>query len=159
VRGPECEGVAAKTAKPGKPAKGSGLAILLVDDDAGDCRLVSESLKDSRRTSSLHVVNSGDEALAYLRKAGKARPDIVLLDINMPGKDGFATLREIRATETLTDLPVVMLTTSTAEEGIAASYRLHANCYVSKPSSFADFGEAVREIESFWAETASLPSR
>lgn len=156
MREPECEGVAKKAAKPSKDA---GLAILLVDDDAGDCRLVSESLKDSKRTSSLHVVNSGDEALAYLRKAGKARPDIVLLDINMPGKDGFATLKEIRASEALSDLPVVMLTTSTDEQDILASYRLHANCYVSKPSSFADFGDAVREIEAFWADTASLPSR
>jgi CheY-like chemotaxis protein len=145
--------------KAARPSKDSGLAILLVDDDAGDCRLVSESLKDSKRTSSLHVVNSGDAALAYLRKAGTARPDIVLLDINMPGKDGFATLKEIRATEALTDLPVVMLTTSTDEEDILASYRLHANCYVSKPSSFEDFGQAVREIEAYWAETASLPAR
>lgn len=145
--------------KAARPAKASGLSILLVDDDAGDCRLVSESLKDSKRTSSLHVVNSGDEALAYLRKAGRrARPDIVLLDINMPGKDGFATLREIRAEEELTDLPVVMLTTSTAERDILESYRLHANCYVSKPTSFEDFGVAVREIEAFWADTASLPA-
>ncbi|MHB1260714.1 MAG: response regulator [Thermoplasmatota archaeon] len=144
--------------KAARPAKDSGLSILLVDDDAGDCRLVSESLKDSKRTSSLHVVNSGDEALAYLRKAGrKARPDIVLLDINMPGKDGFATLREIRAEDALTDLPVVMLTTSTAERDILESYRLHANCYVSKPTSFEDFGAAVREIEAFWADTASIP--
>jgi len=144
--------------KAARPAKVSGLSILLVDDDAGDCRLVSESLKDSKRTSSLHVVNSGDEALAYLRKAGRARPDIVLLDINMPGKDGFATLREIRAEDALTDLPVVMLTTSTAESDILESYRLHANCYVSKPTSFEDFGDAVREIEAFWADTATLPA-
>lgn len=156
MRGRACETVAKKAAKPSKDA---GLAILLVDDDAGDCRLVSESLKDSKRTSSLHIVNSGDEALAYLRRSGKDRPDIVLLDINMPGKDGFATLKEIRATETLTDLPVVMLTTSTDDEDILASYRLHANSYVSKPSSFEDFGQAVRDIEAYWAETASLPTR
>ena len=156
MRGPACERVPKKATK---RAKDAGLAILLVDDDAGDCRLVSESLKDSKRTSSLHIVNSGDEALAYLRKAGTPRPDIVLLDINMPGKDGFATLREIRATDALTDLPVVMLTTSTDDEDILASYRLHANCYVSKPSSFEDFGQAVREIEAYWAETASLPPR
>ncbi|MEO7398936.1 MAG: response regulator [Ilumatobacteraceae bacterium] len=146
----------AKPAK--KPSK--GLAILLVDDDAGDCRLVQESLKDSKRASSLHVVNSGDEALAYLRKtAREGRPDLVLLDVNMPGKDGFETLKEIRGESALTDLPVVMLTTSTADEDIAESYRLHANCFVSKPTSFGDFGDAVREIEAFWAETASLPPR
>jgi two-component system, chemotaxis family, response regulator Rcp1 len=145
--------------KPTQGRKKAGLSILLVDDDAGDCRLVSESLKDSKRTSSLHVVNSGDAALAYLRDAGpKARPDIVLLDINMPGRDGFATLKAIRAEDGLTDLPVIMLTTSTDDGDILESYRLHANCYVSKPTSFADFGQAVREIEAFWAETASLPS-
>lgn len=139
----------------------ASLAILLVDDDAGDCRLVKESLKESSRSSSLHVVNSGDEAIAYLRQSVRSRggrPDIVLLDINMPGKDGFATLKEIRAEDALTDLPVVMLTTSTDEGDILESYRLRANCFVSKPSTFADFGQAVREIEAFWADTATLPS-
>jgi chemotaxis family two-component system response regulator Rcp1 len=138
-----------------------GLAILLVDDDAGDCRLVKESLQDSKRTSSLHVVNSGDEAITYLRKSLRSaggRPDIVLLDINMPGKDGFATLKEIRAEDALTDLPVVMLTTSTDEGDVLESYRLHANCFVSKPTAFADFGQAVREIEAYWADTATLPA-
>ena len=146
--------------KAGAPRrKETGLSILLVDDDAGDCRLVSESLKDSKRTSHLRIVNSGDEALAYLRKAGReARPDIVLLDINMPGKDGFATLKAIRAEDELTDLPVVMLTTSTDDGDVLESYRLHANCFVSKPSGFEDFGAAVREIEAFWGETATLPS-
>ncbi len=136
------------------------LSILLVDDDAGDCRLVAESLKDSARKSSLHTVNSGDAALDYLRRSAKARgkrPDIVLLDLNMPGKDGFATLREIRAEEHLSDLPVVILTTSTDERDVLESYRLHANCFVSKPSGFEDFGAAVREIEAFWGETATLP--
>jgi CheY-like chemotaxis protein len=148
--------VAKKAGK--RPSKDPGLAILLVDDDAGDCRLVQESLKDSKRTSSLHIVNSGDEALAYLKKAkASQQPDIVLLDINMPGKDGFATLREIRAHDALSHLPVVMLTTSTDDGDILESYRLHANCFVSKPSGFEEFGEAVREIEAFWADTASLP--
>lgn len=137
------------------------LSILLVDDDAGDCRLVAESLKDSSRKSSLHTVHSGDAALDYLRKGARARgkrPDIVLLDLNMPGKDGFATLKEIRAEAGLSDLPVVILTTSTDERDVLESYRLHANCFVSKPAGFDDFGAAVREIEAFWGETATLPS-
>jgi CheY-like chemotaxis protein len=136
------------------------LSILLVDDDAGDCRLVAESLKDSPRSSSLHTVNSGDAALAFLRKAARSRsrrPDLVLLDLNMPGKDGFATLREIRSEEEFTDLPVIILTTSTDERDVLESYRLHANCFVSKPSGFEDFGAAMREIEAFWGETATLP--
>ena len=146
----------------GRAKAAQKLSILLVDDDAGDCRLVKESLRDSKRTSALHVVNSGDDALDYLRQAVKSkagRPDLVLLDINMPGKDGFATLKAIRAEPVLTDLPVVMLTTSTDDQDVLESYRLHANCFVSKPSGFEDFGQAVREIEEFWAETATLPSQ
>jgi two-component system, chemotaxis family, response regulator Rcp1 len=148
--------MAKAAAKPGRRL--AGLDILLVDDDAGDCRLVEESLRESRHASSIKVCSSGDEALAYLRRtARRGRPDLVLLDINMPGKDGLATLREIRAEDALTDLPVVMLTTSTAEQDVLESYRLHANCYVSKPTSLEGFGQAVRDIESFWAGTATLP--
>jgi CheY-like chemotaxis protein len=135
-----------------------GLTILLVDDDAGDCRLVAESLKEGQRKSKVHVCKSGDEALVHLRKGRANRPDIVLLDLNMPGKDGFATLKEIRAEAALTDLPVVILTTSTAERDIVESYRLHANCFVSKPTIFAEFGNVVREIEAFWAGIVSLPA-
>lgn len=138
-----------------RPAK--GLSFLLVDDDPGDCRLVEESLRDSKRASSVTVVNSGDDALAYLRKRGSGKPDVVLLDLNMPGKDGFATLKEIRGDERLTKLPVVILTTSTNQDDVDESYRLHANCFVSKPTAFADFGDAMREIEEFWADTARLP--
>lgn len=143
----------------GRKARSRALSILLVDDDAGDCRLVQESLKDSPRTSALHVVNTGDAALDYLRRSAKSRsrPDIVLLDLNMPGKDGFATLREIRAERELTDLPVVILTTSTDQRDVLESYRLHASCFVSKPTGFEEFGAALREIESFWSETVTLP--
>lgn len=145
-----------------KPRRRSeqGLAILLVDDDAGDCRLVQESLKDSPHSSQLHVVNTGQAALDYLRKSarGKDRPDLVLLDLNMPGKTGFETLREIRSEESLTDLPVIILTTSTEERDVLESYRLHANCFVSKPTSFDDFGATVREIEAFWSDTAIGPA-
>src|SRR5436853_6187202 len=129
-------GMAAKARK--RPSK--GLAILLVDDDPGDCRLVEESLRDSKRASQVTVVNSGDDALAYLRKARGGKPDVILLDLNMPGKDGFATLKEIRGDKSLTQLPVVILTTSTNQADVDESYRLHANCFVSKPTAFADFG-------------------
>jgi CheY-like chemotaxis protein len=140
-------------------AKAKGISILLVDDDEGDCRLVKESLLDSQRASTIHVVNSGDDALAHLRRGkGTPRPDVVFLDINMPGKDGFATLREIRADEDLTHLPVVMLTTSTEQRDVDESYRLHANCFVSKPTRFADFAAAVRDLEGFWADLVRLPS-
>ena len=144
------------TAKARKRPK--GLAILLVDDDPGDCRLVEESLRDSKRASKVTIVHSGDDALAHLRKRGADKPDVVLLDLNMPGKDGFATLKEIRGDKSLTQLPVVILTTSTNQDDVDESYRLHANCFVSKPTAFGDFGAVVREIEEFWAETARTPS-
>jgi len=146
--------------KTAKPTRAKGITILLVDDDDGDCRLVKESLLDSQRASTVHVVNSGDDALAHLRKAGhgKGKPDVVFLDINMPGKDGFATLKEIRADAKLTDLPVVMLTTSTEQRDVDESYRLHANCFVSKPTRFEEFASVVRELEEFWSEIARLPS-
>lgn len=137
------------------------LNILLVDDDDGDCRLVQETLREGKRSSKVHVVNDGDEALAYLRAQGEhkkaSRPDLVLLDLNMPKKDGFQTLQDIRADRALTDLPVVILTTSTDERDVQKSYRLHASCFVSKPTRLEDFGRVMREIEDFWAGTARVP--
>jgi two-component system, chemotaxis family, response regulator Rcp1 len=150
--------MAASKAKP--RGEGKGLSILLVDDDAGDCRLVQESLRDAKSASTVTVCSTGDAALEYLRKNAKSktnRPNLVLLDLNMPGKDGFATLKEIRAEDSLTDMPVVILTTSTEERDVLQSYRMHANCFVSKPTAYEDFGAAVREIEAFWSETATLP--
>ena len=137
------------------------LDILLVDDDLGDCRLVQETLREARGVGKVHVVNDGDEALAYLRGQGAhkkaSRPDLVLLDLNMPKKDGFETLKDIRADRQLTDLPVVILTTSTAEQDVQKSYRLHASAFVSKPTRLEDFGRVMRDIEAFWAGTARVP--
>lgn len=137
------------------------LDILLVDDDTGDCRLVQESLRESKHPSKVHVVNDGEDALAYLRGQGthkKAqRPDLVLLDLNMPKKDGFSTLKDIRADRYLTDLPVIILTTSTDEKDVQQSYKLHASCFVSKPTRLEDFGRVIREIEAFWGGTARVP--
>lgn len=137
------------------------LDILLVDDDAGDCRLVQESLRDSKRISKVNVVNDGDEAIAYLKGKGEhkkaSRPDLVLLDLNMPKKDGFETLKDIRADRELSDLPVIILTTSTDERDVQKSYKLHASCFVSKPTKLDDFNRVLHEIESFWAGTARIP--
>lgn len=137
------------------------LDILVVDDDPGDCRLVQESLAEAKAGTRVHVVHDGDEALDYLRGKGAykkaARPDLVLLDLNMPRKDGFATLQDIRADRDLGDLPVVILTTSTDERDVQRSYKLHASCYVSKPTRIEDFARVLREIEQFWGGTARLP--
>lgn len=137
------------------------LDILVVDDDPGDCRLLQETLGAGRRIGKVHVVNDGDEALDYLRGKGAhkkaARPDLVLLDLNMPRKDGFATLQDIRADRELTDLPVIILTTSTDERDVQRSYKLHANCFVSKPTRIEDFSRVMGAIEDFWAGTARVP--
>jgi two-component system, chemotaxis family, response regulator Rcp1 len=137
------------------------LDILLVDDDLGDCRLVKETLGEGKHVGKLNVVNDGDQALQYLRGQGKhksaKRPDLVLLDLNMPRKDGFATLEDIRADRHLTDLPVIILTTSTDERDVQKSYKLHANCFVSKPTRIEDFGRVMRAIEDFWSGTARVP--
>lgn len=137
------------------------LDILLVDDDPGDCRLVQESLREGKHTGKVHIVNDGDAALAYLRGQGEhkkaARPDLVLLDLNMPRKDGFATLKDIRADRNLTDLPVIILTTSTAEQDVQQSYRLHANSFVSKPTRLEEFGAVLRAIDEFWGGVARVP--
>lgn len=143
------------------PALRQTLDILLVDDDAGDCRLVQESLRESKYPAKVHVVNNGDEALAYLRGQGEhkkaSRPDLVLLDLNMPKKDGFSTLKDIRADRYLTDIPVIILTTSTDEKDVQQSYKLHASSFVSKPTRLEDFGRVMREIEAYWGGTARVP--
>ena len=137
------------------------LDILVVDDDPGDRRLVQEVLLESKRASRVHAVNDGDEALDYLRGKGPhkkaTRPDLVLLDLNMPRKDGFATLADIRADRNLTDLPVIILTTSTDERDVQKSYRLHASSFVSKPTKLDDFSRVLSEIEAFWGGTARVP--
>ncbi|MBI3979821.1 MAG: response regulator [Chloroflexi bacterium] len=139
------------------------IEILLVEDNPGDVRLTVEALKEGKVLSNLHVVEDGQAALAYLRQEGKyagaARPDVILLDLNLPRMDGREVLALIKADERLRAIPVVILTTSKAEEDILRSYHLHANCYITKPVDFEQFIGVVRSIESFWFTIVKLPSR
>jgi len=134
---------------------------LLVEDNAGDVRLTIEALRESKVRSNLHVARDGVEAMAFLRREGNfaaaARPDLVLLDLNLPRKDGREVLSEIKADPALLTLPVVVLTTSTAEQDVLQSYRLQANCYISKPVDLEQFMTVVRTIEDLWLTVVTLP--
>ena len=135
--------------------------ILLVEDNPGDVELTREALHDSKVHMHLNVVNDGVEALAFLRReeqyAGAPRPDLILLDLNLPKKDGRAVLAEIKQDRTLRHIPVVILTSSQAEQDILRAYDLHANCYVTKPVDFDQFITIVRSIEQFWFTVVKLP--
>lgn len=137
------------------------IEILLVEDNPADVRLTREALTTARGQSTLHVVQDGEEALAYLRQTGRYRdatqPDLVLLDLNLPRKDGREVLAETKADPELRHIPVVILTTSRAETDILRSYQLHANCYVTKPIDLDDFTEVVKAVEDFWLGTVKLP--
>jgi two-component system, chemotaxis family, response regulator Rcp1 len=137
------------------------IEILLVEDNPGDVRLTRETLRDSKIVNNLHVASDGIEALAFLRQQGPhhraARPDLILLDLNLPSKNGREVLSEIKADHALRHIPVVVLTTSSAERDIAAAYTLHANCYVVKPVGLSEFATIVRSIEDFWFEVVRLP--
>jgi CheY-like chemotaxis protein len=135
--------------------------ILLVEDSPGDVRLTREALHDAKICNELHVVRDGVSALAFLRGegeyAGAPRPDIVLLDLNLPRKDGREVLEEVKADPDLRTIPVVVLTTSEADEDILRSYDLHANAYVTKPVDFDRFIEVVRLIDDFFVTVVKLP--
>ena len=135
--------------------------ILLVEDNAGDVRLTIEALKDGKIHNHLSVVNDGEEALAFLRRQGQyakvPRPDLILLDLNLPKKDGREVLMEIKQEKDLKRIPVVILTTSTAEKDIIKTYDLHANCYITKPVDFDQFTNVVKSIEDFWFTVVKLP--
>ncbi len=135
--------------------------ILLVEDNPGDVRLTEEALKEGKIMNKLSVVNDGVEAMDYLRRRGRyadaARPDLILLDLNLPKKNGREVLAEIKSDESLRRIPVVILTVSRAEEDILKSYDLHANCYISKPIDFDQFIKVVRTIENFWFSIVLLP--
>ena len=141
----------------------SPIEILLVEDNPGDERLTREALKEGKVYSNLHWVKDGVEALEFLRRQGKygaaPRPDIILLDLNLPKKDGREVLREIKADETLRAIPVVVLTTSEAEEDVLRSYDLHANAYVTKPVDFDRFIGVVQQIDQFFVSVVKLPKR
>ncbi len=135
--------------------------ILLVEDNPGDVRLTKEAFKQGRIENDLHVVSDGDEALSFLSREGEyadvPRPDLILLDLNLPGKDGENVLEELKDDPTLRSIPVIVLTSSSAEEDIARSYELHANAYLTKPVDPDEFIETVRAFEKFWFSVVRLP--
>ena len=137
--------------------------ILLVEDNPGDVRLTQEVLKEGKLLTNLTVARDGVEAMAILRReqphAMAARPDLILLDLNLPRKDGREVLTEIRADENLRRIPVVVLTTSAAERDVLQAYDLHANCYVTKPVDLDQFVGIVKQIEDFWLTIVRLPPK
>jgi CheY-like chemotaxis protein len=139
------------------------IEILLVEDNPGDVRLTREALKTGKVWSELHVVADGEAALAFLRHEGDhanaPRPDLILLDLNLPRRDGREVLSIIKSDPNLKRIPVVILTTSQAEEDILKSYNLNANCYITKPVDFDQFMNVVRVVEEFWLTIVKLPAR
>ena len=137
------------------------IEILLVEDNPGDVRLTIEAMKEGRVSNRLSVARDGVEALEFLYRRGAfedaPRPDLILLDLNMPRKDGREVLAEIKADPDLKRIPVVILTTSEAEQDIIKTYDLHANCYVTKPVDLTQFLKVVRLIEDFWLSIVRLP--
>jgi len=137
------------------------IEILLVEDNAGDVRLTEEALREGKVKNRLHIARDGVEAIEILRRSGKyagaPRPDLVLLDLNLPRKDGREVLAEIKADPNLKTLPVVVLTTSSAEADILKTYQLHANCYIQKPVDLDQFVKVVRSIDDFWLTIVRLP--
>ena len=135
--------------------------ILLVEDNPGDERLTREALKEGKVYSNLHWVKDGVEAMEFLRRQGKhasaPRPDIILLDLNLPKKDGREVLQDIKNDPELKRIPVVVLTTSKAEEDVLRTYDLHANCYVTKPVDLEKFIVVVKSIDVFWLTVVTLP--
>jgi chemotaxis family two-component system response regulator Rcp1 len=138
------------------------IEILLVEDNPADVRLTIETLKEEKVYNRINVVADGQEALDYLRKKGKysavTRPDLILLDLNLPKVDGREVLKEIKGDESLKAIPVVVLTTSRSEEDIVKSYNLHANCYITKPVDLEQFTKVARSIQEFWMTIVKLPS-
>jgi two-component system, chemotaxis family, response regulator Rcp1 len=140
---------------------GRPIEILLVEDNPGDVRLTIEALKEGKVSNRLSVARDGVEALAFLRREGPhataPRPDLILLDLNLPRRDGREVLAEIKADARLRRIPVVVLTTSNAEEDILRTYDLHANCYINKPVDLDQFISVVRSIDDFWLTVVRLP--
>lgn len=142
---------------------GQNVEILLVEDNPGDIRLIVEVLKEGKINNNLSVVEDGEEALAYLRREGSYQdaivPDIILLDLNLPKINGTEVLAEIKKDPLLKYIPVIILTTSEAEQDILRAYDLHANCYITKPVNLEQFLTVVRSIENFWLTLVKLPRR
>jgi chemotaxis family two-component system response regulator Rcp1 len=139
----------------------AAIEVLLVEDSPGDVRLTREAFKDAKVHINLHVASDGAEAMDFLNREGKhcnvPRPDLILLDLNLPKKDGREVLEEIKKSPTLKSIPVVILTTSASDADILRSYRLHANCYITKPVGLDGFLEVVKSIDSFWLSVVKLP--
>jgi two-component system response regulator len=137
--------------------------ILLVEDNPGDADLAREALDNSKLNNALHVVDDGEKAMSFLRREGPyvdvPQPDLILLDLNLPKKDGRQVLAEIKADLNLKRIPVVILTTSQAEEDVIKTYNLHANCYITKPIDLNQFLHVVKSIEDFWLSIVLLPPR
>src|SRR5271154_6902835 len=137
------------------------IEVLLVEDSPGDVRLTQEAFKDAKVHINLHVASDGEKAMAFLAREGNyadvPRPDLILLDLNLPKKDGREVLAEIKESPSLKTIPVVILTTSASEADILRSYRLHANCYITKPVGLDGFLEVIRSIDSFWLSVVKLP--
>lgn len=142
---------------------GKVIDILLVEDNPGDVRLAQEALKESKIRNKLYVVDDGVEATAFLHQQGKytdvPRPDLVLLDLNLPRKSGREVLAEVKTDPDLKRIPVVVLTVSRAEEDIVKCYDHHANCYITKPLDFTQFMEVTKQIEEFWLTIVKLPPK
>ena len=141
---------------PGQPVE-----ILLVEDNLADIRLTQEAFKDGKVTNNLNVMRDGVEAVDYLKKKGKyhkaARPDIILLDLNLPKKNGHEVLEVIKADEDLKRIPVIVLTVSDDEKDIYKAYIRHANCYITKPVDLAKFLDAIKSVKDFWLTIVKLP--
>jgi two-component system, chemotaxis family, response regulator Rcp1 len=139
----------------------SPIEILLVEDSLADVRLTKEALKEEKMHINLHVVGDGVEAMQFLHREGKftkaVRPDLILLDLNLPKKDGREVLKEIKSDDDLKRIPVVILTVSKAEEDIIKTYNLHANCFISKPLNLDQFSHVVKSIKEFWLTIVKLP--
>jgi CheY-like chemotaxis protein len=140
---------------------GKPIEILMVEDNPGDVRLTMEALRDTKIRNNLSIVTDGAEALSFLRQEGEyaqaPRPDLILLDLNIPKKGGHEVLGEIKADQDLTRIPVVILTTSRDEQDILKTYNMHANCYITKPVDLDQFVRVVQSIESFWLTIVRLP--
>ncbi|MHB0956223.1 MAG: response regulator [Pirellulaceae bacterium] len=137
--------------------------ILLVEDNPGDVDLTKEALEGAKVSNRLHVVDNGEQAMDFLCRRGEhadaPRPDLILLDLNLPKKDGREVLEEIKANRDLAEIPVVILTTSAADEDVGRAYQLHANCYITKPVNFTEFLKVIQAIEDFWLTIVRLPNK
>ncbi len=138
------------------------IKILLVEDNPGDVLLITLAMNESKMKIIIDNVTDGEQAVEYLKKEGKygdaTRPDLILLDLNLPKKSGFEVLKEIKEDEELRRIPIAVLTMSRAEEDILRSYNLHANCFISKPIDFEQFSKVVKSIEDFWFTIVKLPN-